>query len=102
MGAWHSAFAADGPYGEDVEVLCVYLRRVITEEKDIDKAVSVVGWLMWLVSEDSLHRDPMENQSPPSGQGEQGVVTWQDAIQTMQQSVQAALGVRGLPPVDFD
>lgn len=102
VGAWHSAFAADGPYGEDVDVLCVYLRRVITEEKDIDKAVSVVRWLMWLVSEDSLHRDPVENQSPPSGQGEQGVVTWQDAIQTMQQSVQAAMGVRGLPPVDFD
>jgi DNA repair protein REV1 len=102
VGAWHSAFAADGPYGEDVEVLCVYLRRVIAEEKDIDKAVSVVRWLMWLVSEDSLHRTPVVSQSPPSGQGEQGVVTWKSAIGTMQQSVQAALEERDLPPVDFD
>ncbi|CEO60975.1 hypothetical protein PMG11_05401 [Penicillium brasilianum] len=102
VGAWHSAFAADGPYGEDVEVLCVYLRRVIAEEKDIDKAVSVVRWLMWLVSEDSLSRNGVENQTPPSGQSEQGVVTWQRAIGEMQHSVQTALEVRGLPPVDFD
>jgi DNA repair protein REV1 len=102
VGAWYSAFAAHGPYGEDVEVLCVYLRRVISEEKDIDKAVSVVRWLMWLMSEDSLHRTPVVSQSPPSGQGEQGDVTWTSAIGTMQQSVQAALEARGLPPVDFD
>jgi DNA repair protein REV1 len=102
VGAWHSAFATDGPYGEDVEVLCVYLRRVIAEEKDIDKAVSVVRWLMWLVSEDSLSRNVVENQTPPSGQSKQGVVTWQRAVGEMQHSVQTALEMRGLPPVDFD
>jgi DNA repair protein REV1 len=103
VGAWHSAFAADGPYGEDVEVLCTYIRRVIAEEKDIDKAVSVVRWLMWLVDDDSkLHRTQLVSPSPPSGQGEQGVVTWVAAIGTMQQSVQAALEARDLPPVDFE
>ncbi|KAF3389418.1 DNA repair protein REV1 [Penicillium rolfsii] len=102
VSAWHTAFAADGPYGEDVDVLCVYLGRVVAEEKDIDKAVSVVRWLMWLVDEKSLHRTPTVSQSPPSGQGEQGVVTWKHAIETMQQSVQAALEARDLPPVDFD
>ncbi|KAJ5168884.1 uncharacterized protein N7482_004478 [Penicillium canariense] len=103
VGAWHSTFASDGPYGEDVEVLCTYLRRVIAEEKDIDKAVSVVRWLMWLVGEHSLQRGSVENPSPPSGQsGQQGVVTWTDAIEIMQRGVQAALEARDLPPVDFD
>lgn len=102
VGAWHSAFAGDGPYGEDVEVLCTYLQRVIAEEKDIDKAVSVVRWLMWLVDEDARGHGSVENQTPRSGQGLQGVVTWTDAIATMHRSVQGALEARGLPSVDFD
>jgi DNA repair protein REV1 len=98
VGAWYSSFASDGPYSEDAEVLCTYLRRVIAEEKDIDKAVSVVRWLMWLVDEDKGPQEFADNQSPRSGQG---AVTWADAIATMQRSVQSALDVRGLPPVDF-
>ncbi|KAJ5495705.1 hypothetical protein N7539_000821 [Penicillium diatomitis] len=100
--AWHSAFTAEGPYVEDVEVLCTYLRRVISDEHDIDKAVSVVRWLMWLVSEDMLDRNRELTTSPPSGQGEQGTVTWNAAIGMMQQSVQATLEGRNIPPVDFD
>ena len=99
VGAWYSSFASEGPYAEDAEVLCKYLRRVISEEKDIDKAVSVVRWLMWLVDEDTGPRESADNQSPRSGQG---VVTWTDAIATMQRSVQSALDERGLPPVDFE
>ncbi|KAI2794383.1 hypothetical protein POX_a00982 [Penicillium oxalicum] len=100
--AWHSAFLAEGPYVEDVEVLCTYLRRVVGEERDIDKAVSVVRWLMWLVSEDAVSRGQGETPSPPSGQGEQGTVTWDDAVKKMQQSVQATLEERNISPVDFD
>jgi len=97
--AWYSAFASEGPYAEDVQMLCTYLRRVIAEEKDIDKAVSVVRWLMWLVDEDRGPQESADNQSPRSGQG---VVTWADAVMTMQSSVQSALGERGLGPVDFE
>jgi DNA repair protein REV1 len=99
VGAWYSAFASEGPYAEDAEVLCTYLRRVIAEEKDIDKAVSVVRWLMWLVDEDAGQQGSADNQTPRSGQG---VVTWAEAIATMQRSVQSALDERGLPPVDFE
>lgn len=99
VGAWYSAFASDGPYSEDAEILCTYLRRVIAEEKDIDKAVSVVRWLMWLVDEDKGPQESADNQSPRSGQG---VVTWADAIGTMQRTIQSALDQRGLPPVDFE
>ncbi|KAJ5089805.1 hypothetical protein N7532_008489 [Penicillium argentinense] len=98
--AWHSAFAADGPYGEDVQVICTYIRRVTAEERDIDKAVSMVRWLMWLVSEDTSQGELTEAQPPKSGQGD--AVTWADAIRTMQLSVQDALAGRGLPPVDFE
>lgn len=98
VSAWHSAFAAEGPYREDVDSLCTYLRRVTSEEKDIDKAVSVVRWLMWLVDEDACQRGAGNNQTPPSGQG---TVSWADAIATMQGSVQTALEMRGIPPVDF-
>ncbi|KAJ5125980.1 hypothetical protein N7526_008157 [Penicillium atrosanguineum] len=99
VGAWYSAFASDGPYSEDAEVLCTYLRRVVAEEKDIEKAVSVVRWLRWLFDEDQGPQESADNQSPKSGQG---VVTWADAIGTMQRSIQSALDKRGLPPVDFE
>ncbi|KAJ5105357.1 hypothetical protein NUU61_002704 [Penicillium alfredii] len=100
VSAWHSAFAGDGPYSEDVTTLCTYLERVIGEERDMDKAVSVVRWLMWLVGEDACQQGPARH-SPPSGQAE-GISTWVEAIGSMQGSIQAALEARGLAPVDFD
>ncbi|KAJ5755586.1 hypothetical protein N7533_005129 [Penicillium manginii] len=100
VGAWHSAFATDGPYEEDAQALCTYLRCVIAEEKDIDKAVSVVRWLMWLVGEHASPGDLVEKQPPRSAQSD--VLTWADAIHVMQGSLQRALGERGLPPVEFE
>lgn len=99
VGEWHSAFAGHGPYSEDLEVLCVYLGRVIVDEKDIDKAISVVRWLMWLVGEDSFEHGLMGTQPPRS---EQGFVTWPEAIEMLQTAVQTALEARGLSNVDFD
>ncbi|KAJ5720598.1 uncharacterized protein N7483_008532 [Penicillium malachiteum] len=97
ISAWHSAFTVDGPYKDDVEALCTYLRRVTTEEKDVDKAVSVVRWLMWLVDQDSR-----QGEKDSKSQVEEDVVTWPDAIRTMQSSVQSALEARGLPVVKFE
>ncbi|KAJ5622613.1 hypothetical protein N7528_005845 [Penicillium herquei] len=99
VGEWHSAFAGHGPYSEDLDVLCMYLGRVVVDEKDIDKAVSVVRWLMWLVGEDKIVHGSMGTQPPRS---EQGFLTWPEAIDTLQTCVQTALEVRGLPSVDFD
>lgn len=96
ISAWHSTFTAEGPYNDDVEALCIYLRRVVSEENDVDKAVSVVRWLMWLVDE-----DPREEESPPESCPED-VVTWSESIRTMQESIQSALKARGLPVVKFD
>ncbi|KAJ5266564.1 hypothetical protein N7478_009372 [Penicillium angulare] len=96
---WHSAFLDHGPYGEDVEVMSTYLGRVIVDEKDIEKAVAVVRWLIWLIDEDNVGRVPIDNQTPRS---EQGIVTWAEAIEMLHACVQTALEVRGMAPVDFD
>ncbi|CAI7637564.1 unnamed protein product [Penicillium pancosmium] len=100
VGAWHSAFATDGPYEEDVQALCTYLRCVISDEKDIDKAFSVVRWLVWLVGEHASPDDLVEKQPPRSAQSD--IVTWADAIHVIQSAVQRALDERGLPSVDFE
>jgi DNA repair protein REV1 len=100
VGAWHSAFATDGPYEEDVQALCTYLRCVISDEKDIDKASSVVRWLMWLVGEHASPGDLVERQPPRSAQSD--IVTWTDAIHVMQSAVQRGLDERGLPSVEFE
>ncbi|CAG7979053.1 unnamed protein product [Penicillium olsonii] len=90
--AWHETFAAGGPYEEDVDSLCSYLTSVTFGEKDVDKAVSVVRWLMWLV-EDHLQEEPDNGQGSPVEE----TISWQAAIELMQNSVQAALAKRGLP-----
>ncbi|KAJ5643270.1 DNA repair protein Rev1 [Penicillium longicatenatum] len=95
ISAWHSTFTAEGPYNDDVEALCTYLRRVISEENDVDKAVSVVRWLMWLVDKDSRDEGPPESRP-------EDVVTWSESIKTMQESIQSALEARRLPAVKFE
>ncbi|KAJ5776568.1 uncharacterized protein N7511_001579 [Penicillium nucicola] len=98
VGSWHEAFATSGPYNEDVTSLCTYLSSVTLKEKDLNKAVSVVRWLMWLVVEHSREQRLEE----PHGSRPEGTVTWDQAILTMQNSVQGALEERGVPPVDFE
>ncbi|KAJ5277217.1 hypothetical protein N7524_003370 [Penicillium chrysogenum] len=97
VGSWHEAFAADGPYSEDVTSLCKYLSSVTMQEKDVDKAVSVVSWLMWLVDD---HSQQQVSKEPPGSRPE-GTISWKEAIETMQYSIQVALEQRDLPPVDF-
>ncbi|PYH44174.1 putative DNA damage repair protein Mus42 [Aspergillus saccharolyticus JOP 1030-1] len=41
-----------GPFDEDVVSLARYLKRVVLEERDLEKAVAVVRWLIWLVEND--------------------------------------------------
>ncbi|KAJ6188304.1 hypothetical protein N7519_003212 [Penicillium mononematosum] len=93
VGSWHEVFAADGPYSEDVTSLCKYLSSVTLQEKDVDKAVSVVRWLMWLVDDHSQQQVSKE----PQGSRPEGTISWEEAIETMQYSIQVALEQRDLP-----
>ncbi|KAH8427844.1 putative DNA damage repair protein Mus42 [Aspergillus melleus] len=104
VGSWHAAFSEDGPFDEDVTSLCGYLKRVVVDEKDVDKAVSVVSWLMWLV-EDVKAKTPRPSGRLPTTSGSsrrsQPVVPWDEAVRSLQQSIQDGLEERDLPPVEF-
>lgn len=104
LSTWYSSFATDGPFSDDVTALAKYLKRVVLEEKDIEKAVSVTNWLEWLIL-DGRNKDgnkeseatPAPEVRDPSSQSE----TWDNALQTVRESVNSAVHERGLPPVEF-
>lgn len=86
---WYATFEGDGPYRDDVEAMGTYLCRVISEEEDVEKAVSVVRWLMWLACKN------------PNLEPEAEAMTWAGAIGILQEAIQGALETEGLPVVDF-
>ncbi|OCK83017.1 DNA repair protein [Lepidopterella palustris CBS 459.81] len=83
--AWWGEFREEGPYVEDVEALVKYLGRVVTEEKDLGKAVGVVKWMVWMVEE--------------GGEEERG--RWEEALRKVRQAVQEGVRGRGLGEVEF-
>ncbi|KAE8144398.1 hypothetical protein BDV25DRAFT_96185 [Aspergillus avenaceus] len=130
VGAWHAAFMDEGPFDEDVESLAVYVRRVVVEERDVDKAVSVVRWLGWLVDDSNSfdlglsldhhhhHHHHHNHHNQGSGDGiddgdeiddgdgggmgmSQSITSWDKALLCVKESVLRGLEERGLPPVEF-
>lgn len=87
LNAWHRETKDDGPHGADVDVFAKYIGRVVTEERDMEKARKLVKWLDWLIDDDV-----------PDSKGKQ---CWKDALAIVQSSVQKALGERGLGPMAF-
>ncbi|MCJ1450826.1 deoxycytidyl transferase [Mycoblastus sanguinarius] len=83
ISAWFDEFREEGPYKEDVDALVKYLGKVVIEERDLDKAVSVGKWLGWVIDE-----------------GGNGAV-WGEAISEVKDGVQDAVKERGLGRVDF-
>ncbi|KAL4937580.1 hypothetical protein BDV06DRAFT_232488 [Aspergillus oleicola] len=129
--AWHTAFADEGPFQEDVSALATYLRRVVIEEKDVDKAVTLVKWLGWLVEDGKEQEKGVEGGSGSgsgSGRGpssspsfdsngsevskssqgtsgsraSQGALSWVEALRCLRDGVQDGLRERGMPEVDFE
>jgi DNA repair protein REV1 len=92
--AWHHEFCAEGPYGEDVGALARYLRDVVVEERDLEKAVSAVKWMGWVLEEDV--GDEQEGGST-AGEG-----AWAEAFGRVRESVQDAVRERGLGRVDLE
>lgn len=85
VSAWHDEFRAEGPYAEDVDALGRYLGSVVTEERDMAKAVSVIKWLEWVVEED----------------GRGATTKWTKAIDAAKLCVSTAVQERQLGPLDF-
>ncbi|KAF1835656.1 hypothetical protein BDW02DRAFT_464442, partial [Decorospora gaudefroyi] len=81
---WICEFRDEGPYGEDVDALIKYLRKVVLEERDLGKAVGVVSWIEYVSSE----------------KDERGI--WTTPIKRVRDGVRGAARERGLGDVVFD
>lgn len=90
LSAWHRETKEEGPHHADVEVLEKYLARLVTEERDMEKARKLVKWLVWIIEED--------DGSEGSNKGTEG---WMDALVGVKGAVQRALEARGLGSMAF-
>jgi len=89
-----------------VDALVKYLRRVVLEEKDIAKAVSVAGWLTWLIEnsgeDDISGRDQSSTVTTASSEiAGKSLEAWWNAVQNIRHGISDAVVARGLPPVEF-
>jgi DNA repair protein REV1 len=92
MTAWVDEFSGDneeGPFEEDVNALASYLEKVITGELNLEKAVSVVDWLSFVVSEKDMPEGTLRT-------------SWFDAVDRLRQDVQREVARRKMPPVFFN
>ena len=87
LSAWHTETRGDGPHRGDVEVLEKYLARVVEEERDMNKASTLVKWLNVLV-----------NQGTPDGPG---LVAWKQSLESVKEAVQEAAKRRGRAPLNI-
>ncbi|KAK8206777.1 deoxycytidyl transferase [Zalaria obscura] len=92
---WVREFTDEEPWREDVEALASYLGLVVSEEKDLDKAVRVARWLSWVVDEDIEQQD-----GSTASQGKMKEV-WKDIVKRVKDAIEEAVKTRGLGPVDF-
>ncbi|RMZ83294.1 hypothetical protein DV738_g1346, partial [Chaetothyriales sp. CBS 135597] len=77
MTAWVREFSeqdGEGPYEEDVAALATYLERVILEERNMDKAVSLVKWLQHVVDMQSFQSLRRSNDSGSAGRSGLSIV----------------------------
>jgi DNA repair protein REV1 len=91
MTAWVDEFSGEneeGPFEEDVNALASYLEKVVIDELDLEKAVSVVGWLSFVIRDKDM----------PAGRLR---TSWFDVLDRLQENVQLAVARRNLPPVVF-
>ena len=91
MTGWLDEFSGDneeGPFEEDVGALASYLHKVVCDELDLEKAVSVVDWLSFAVDDKTMPEGRLRS-------------SWINVLERLKQDVQKAVGRRSLPPVLF-
>ncbi|KAM3414096.1 DNA repair protein REV1 [Cercospora zeina] len=89
VSAWFQEFSDEPPYPEDVDSLITYLKAVVVEERDLDKAVSVVNWMAWVLDDsEDVPEDVMNG--------------WEDALGRTRKGVQEAATKRDMGTIKFD
>ena len=98
LGVWYEEFRDEGPYEEDVTALVGYLKRVISEEKDMEKAAAVGRWLAWVVEDgESDGGNGDEGKKGPYG----GKQKWREAVELVRKGIKEAVMERGLGEVEI-
>ncbi|KAI0100420.1 impB/mucB/samB family protein [Nemania sp. FL0031] len=87
LNIWYQETNDDGPHQRDVDVFGEYLAKVITEERDMDKAQKLIRWLYFLLDEDESERPGKE--------------AWRAVVEDIKQQAQKAVQSRGLGPLDI-
>ncbi|KAI0842870.1 impB/mucB/samB family protein [Hypoxylon sp. FL0890] len=91
LNVWHRETRDEGPHQRDVRMLEKYLVRVVLEEKDMDKVLKLVKWLVYLV----------EDNGGDTETEYRGKDAWLEAVKQVKQEVQNAVKSRGLGPLDM-
>jgi DNA repair protein REV1 len=86
MKEWVQEFADEGPYPEDVGALVKYLSKVVGEERDLNKAVELVKWLIWVVDDE----EDVEDEK------------WEESLERVREGVVRAARERGVGTVVFE
>ena len=86
LGVWHGETQRKGPHRGDVEMFERYLGGVVCEERDLEKARTLVKWLEWVVEE--------------GAEGE-GKKVWREAVGGIRRGVDEAVKGRGLGGINW-
>ncbi|KAJ5025999.1 hypothetical protein PSV08DRAFT_391508 [Bipolaris maydis] len=90
MRLWISEFDKEGPYEEDVTALIKYLKKVVQEERDMNKAVGLVKWVGYIIS------DKMETKEGFACE------SWKRCLATIKDGVRRVCKEKGLGSVCFE
>ena len=87
VSAWFEEFRREGPHPDDVGAMERYLRRVVVDERDLEKVQGMVRWLSWLIDDGEGDREGLEDD---------GIRIWREALESMKEKVEDAVQERGL------
>ena len=82
LDAWHSKTSTSGPHSDDLHMFEEYLSKVVVEERNMEKATSLIKYLDWIIQEDDS-----------SAKGKQA---WVKASESIKRAVKTAAQKRGL------
>lgn len=89
VSLWYEEFRDDGPYEEDVQALGMYLKSVVLDERDMNKAVDVLKWMEWVVGDETAGISSRT----------EGFRAWCKALESAKSFVRDAVRDRGLGEV---